>query len=274
MPQHVLPILIESEELKPLLGDPRICLVDLGRSSTYEQLHIAGALFLDYAAIVAARPPTGGLLPEAGLFSQALARLGVSGDTHVVAYDDEGGGKAARLLWTLEVAGHRAYSLLNGGLHAWANEGHPITRDTTPPPAPSGYRVALPADAPVIADTDFIRSHLHDPGVALLDARSPAEYSGYQRYAQRGGHIPGAVNLEWTEAMDRKRNLRLKPADELNAVLQELGIRRDQTVVAYCQTHHRSAHTWFMLKWLGYAARGYPGSWSEWGNRDDVPVEE
>jgi thiosulfate/3-mercaptopyruvate sulfurtransferase len=201
-----------------------------------------------------------------------LSRIGITPETHVAAYDDEGGGKAARLLWTLEVIGHPGgYSLLNGGLHALAHEGHSLTAQLAERP-PSTYTIVSPSEDPV-ATRDFILSHLHDPAVALWDARSPDEYTGHVRYAQRGGHIPGAKNMEWTEAMDRSRNLRLRPNDELLGELERLGITRDKTVVTYCQSHHRSAFTWFVLHFLGFRAKGYPGSWSEWGNEPDLPVE-
>jgi len=266
-----LPLLLEPEMLEPLLGDPRLLLVDLSRAEIHAQYHIPGAVHLEYARIVRLAPPAGGLLPEEAALSEVLSAIGLTPERHVVAYDDEGGGKACRLLWTLEAIGHTRYSLLNGGLHAWANEGHELTRE--PARATVSSYSARYADSGVVADAAYILSHLGDASHALLDARTPLEYRGLQRYSARGGHIPGAVNFEWTEAMDQGRNLRLKPAADLRRQLAALGITPDKTVVTYCQTHHRSAHTWFMLKWLGYRARGYAGSWSDWGNREDTPVE-
>jgi thiosulfate/3-mercaptopyruvate sulfurtransferase len=125
----------------------------------------------------------------------------------------------------------------------------------------------------VIADREFILRHLEDPAVVLLDARSPDEYRGVKRFAERGGHIPGAVNLDWLQTMDPARGLRLKPAQELRALLAPLGVAPDKDVVCYCQSHHRSAHSWMMLRSLGFErVRGYPGSWSDWGNQADTPV--
>lgn len=266
-----LPLMIEPEILEDTMSSEDILIVDLSKADTYRQVHIPGAVWLDYARIVAANKPAMGLLPDAASLQRLFSELGICPATHVVAYDDEGGGKAARLLWTLACAGHRHYSLLNGGLHAWANEGHP--RDTTPVmPVPADFR-ALPDDGPV-ADSAYILERLDTPGVRLLDVRSPAEYSGSKRFADRGGHIPGAVNLEWTEAMDRQRNLRLKPDDQLLAMLASIGITPENEVIAYCQTHHRSAHTYIVLRHLGFAkVKGYPGSWSDWGNNPALPVE-
>lgn len=266
------PLLVEAESLAANLGAEDLLVVDLSKASTHSQLHIPGAVFLDYAQIVATRPPVGGLLPDAEQLGRAFSAIGLRPDRHVIAYDDEGGGKAARLLWTLEAIGHRRYSLLDGGLHAWANEGRPVTAEPTPV-QPTAADVVVPSDPEPVATREFILAHLDDPAVALLDARSPQEFTGERRFSARGGHIPGAVNIEWTQLMDTERNLRLKEGTALRRMLEAAGITPERTVVAYCQTHHRSAHTWFALKWLGYRAKGYAGSWSDWGNRDDTPVE-
>jgi thiosulfate/3-mercaptopyruvate sulfurtransferase len=124
------------------------------------------------------------------------------------------------------------------------------------------------------AERDYIISKLDDDHTALLDARSLVEYTGEKKFAQRGGHIPGAKRFEWTDAMDRMRNLRLLPAEQIQPKLDELGITSDKEVIVYCQTHHRSAYSWLMLRALGYEnVKGDPGSWSDWGNRMDTPVE-
>ncbi len=266
-----LPLIIEPEQLETRLDDKNLLLVDLSQPGTYVQYHIPGAVFLDYAWIVRVEHPRMGLLPDPAQLGHVLGAYGLTPDTHVITYDDEGGGRAARFIWTLEAAGHRRFSLLNGGLPAWANTGHPVE---------TGIHFPTPGDYPVqmnfegVATRQYILDHLSDPEVVLLDARSPAEYHGQKRFAERAGHIPGAVNLEWTEAMDKQHDLRLKPEAELRQMLASRGITPDKTVITYCQTHHRSAFSYVMLKALGYErVKGYPGSWSDWGNEPNTPVE-
>ncbi|MEN8167874.1 MAG: sulfurtransferase [Pseudomonadota bacterium] len=264
-----LPLLLEPDQLEPLLGSEGLLVVDVCKDTTYAQLHIPGAVHLAYAQITASRGMTHGLLPEPAQLEAVLSAQGIDLDTHVVAYDDEGGGNACRLLWTLEAMGHQRFSLLNGGLHAWANERHPLSQE---PAQPKAAEFTARPDLSTLADAEFIQQRLDTDELALWDARGSNEYMGLSRFSQFPGHIPGAANLDWLEVMDRERNLRLKPADELREMLAGLGITPDKEVVTYCQTHHRSSLAYFVLKYLGFERiRGYPGSWSDWGNRSGTP---
>ncbi len=263
--------LIEPAALAVGLTDTDLRVVDVCKTEQYAQAHIPGAVHVDYARLVFSRRPVAGLLPDVGYLQQLFSSLGLTREARVVAYDDEGGGHAARLLWNLAACGHQRYALLNGGLHAWANEGYPLQREPVTPEA-SNYRVSTNCE--IVADRAYIEARLRDEGTRLLDCRSFKEYAGEDKRAARAGHIPGAVNLDWTEAMDMTRNLRLQPPEALRGRLAELGITPEREIITYCQTHHRSAHTWLVLKALGFErVRGYPGSWSDWGNQPDTPVE-
>jgi len=271
MTKYTAPLIIEANELEEHLNDANTLIVDLCKDETYIQSHIPGAVHLQYPRIIHVEKPVMGLLPDMEILNSVLSSIGITKDTHVIAYDDEGGGKACRLLWTLDVIGHRHYSLLNGGLHAWANEGHVL--DSTPvTPSPTEYGPCEIKQG--IADKDYVLNSIANPASILLDSRSIEEYTGTKRFAERGGHIPGAVNLDWMLTMDKQRNLRLLPDDELTQQLKTLGVTPDKEIILYCQTHHRSSHTYIMLKNLGYSnLKGYPGAWSEWGNLSDTPIE-
>lgn len=266
------PRLIEPDTLQDRLGGGDLLVVDLSKPATYAQAHVPGAVHLDHSRIVAHRKPVMGLMPPAEELGRVLSELGLRPDLEVVAYDDEGGGWASRFLWTLDVLGHPPGRLLNGGIIAWYHEGHPVSSDHHAPQA-ADYTARYREDGPV-ADKDYILAHLDDPDVVLLDARSPEEYRGTKRFAARGGHIPGAVNYDWVRGMDPRQNYRMRPAQALRAELAELGVTPDKEVVVYCQTHHRSSYSYILLRQLGFPrVRGYPGSWSDWGNDPNTPVE-
>ena len=266
-------ILLEADTVERLLGKPEVLIVDLSKPETHQQLHIPGAMSLDYALLVDGNKPAPGLLPSEAHLAALAGQLQLDRQPHIIAYDDEGSGRAARLVWTLHYLGYQNASVLNGGLHAWHNEGHPVSH--SPSPATESRAISLgETDGSVLADSDYIVQHLADDEVRLLDARSPEEYRGEKVFAARGGHIPGARNLNWQETLDTDRNLRLKPRDTLLAMLEQRGITPEREVVTYCQTHHRSAHAWWMLKSLGFSkVRGYAGSWSQWGNDPNLPIE-
>ncbi len=264
--------LIEPDELETLRGNENIVIIDLCKAKQYAQAHIPDAHFVNYRDIVKIDKPVMGLLPDNENFSALLSSLGITKKSLIIAYDDEGGGCAARFVWTLQVFGHETAVILNGGLHSWANEGHALSNSIPDKPEASDYR--LKKTHHHTATRAFIQTHLNDDNIVFLDARSLAEYHGSKKFAEKAGHIPGAIHYEWTKAMNQSYNLRRLPAELIQQRLDTLGITKDKEVVCYCQSHHRSAYSWLVLKSLGYEnVLGYPGSWSEWGNNPDTPVE-
>ncbi|MFV2057573.1 MAG: sulfurtransferase [Thiohalomonadales bacterium] len=274
----LFPYIVEAADLAAAVAQETFqqengILIDLCKSSLYSQSHIPGAVYLDYTKIVATRPPVMGLLPDKQQLQALLGELGISPDTHVVTYDDEGGGKAARFLWTLAAIGHQKMSLLNGGIHAWANERFPLeTEANLPQLSVSTYTIEFQDN--VIATKEYIMEQLDNPACIFMDARSDAEYSGKKKFAERAGHIPGAINVDWSLLIDQNNSLRLKDNETLRNILQSAGINEQHEVIVYCQTHHRSALSFVALTQLGFdKVKGYPGSWSDWGNSPSTPIE-
>ncbi|WP_049723538.1 sulfurtransferase [Gilvimarinus polysaccharolyticus] len=264
-----LPLIVEPAELLPLLGESNTPLiVDLSSEANYRRGHIPGAVHVPPQMLLCNRPPAPGRIAPVEQLNRLFTYLGLTPDTHVIVYDDEGGGWAGRFIWTLDMIGHSRYSYLNGGLHAWLSAELPVTSEVEDP---QSKPIEVEISPKRLVEIPDILAGLESDSIQILDARSPAEYSGEKVLTQKAGHIPGAINVEWTELMDRHNSLRIRA--DASDYLASRGITGAKRIVTHCQSHHRSGFTYLVGKSLGFDIDAYHGSWSEWGNHPDTPVE-
>jgi len=267
-----IPLILEPEQLAPLLGKKNLLIIDLSDLDTHRAYHVPGATHLDYGLLCQELPSTAGEIRSTAPLSQTLNQIGLSPKHHVIAYDNSDNSQACRLLWTLDLIGHKHYSLLNGGLAAWLDERHP-TEAGIGKTEPGSQTFNYQADAPSV-DLLYLLQHLNDKTIKIIDARSPEEFSGHENRAQRGGHIPGAINLNHRQLLSPEHSMRLKPESELKFIFKGLKIKPKQEIICHCHSHRRSALLYIALKSLGYSnLKAYPGSWAEWGNNLDTPIE-
>lgn len=265
-----IPLLLEPEQLADMFPLNKVLIIDQSKLENFVQGHIPGAVHLDFKRLQRPGTPVPGLLPDVQELEAVFSELGLTPDTHVICSDDEGGGWAGRLIWVLDSIGHTQYSYLNGGIVAWREAGLPQETGEHAT-VPSSYRIsAINTDFSMTKDEVLAR--IGDDDFAIWDARSAAEYTGEKVISKRGGHIPGAVNYEWTRGMDKARGLRIQDLNEFRQLLADMGIDDSKQIATHCQTHHRSGFTYLVAKILGYDVRGYAGSWSEWGNDENTPI--
>ena len=263
----MIPLILEPAELSNLRSTHDLLIVDLCSETNYELAHLEGAIHVAPAELVSGVKPATGKLPGIERLEALFSRIGYHPDKHIVAYDDEGGGWAGRFIWTLDIIGHSKISYLNGGIHAWLASQLPTTTEL---PSVAATTPHLSINTDYIATKADVLLSLEDQDTVIWDARTPAEYEGKKVVAMRGGHIPGAINLEWTSAMDPDQQLRIRA--DIAELLASIGISSTKKIITHCQTHHRSGFTYLVGKSLGYDIRAYDGSWSEWGNDPDTPI--
>jgi len=274
--------LVSTDWLAAHLSDPHVKVVDgswhmpaLKRDPRAEFLekHIPGAAFFDIDDIADKSNPLPHMVPDAETFAAKVGALGIGNDDHVVVYDTVGLSSAARVWWTFRLFGHARVSVLDGGLPKWLAENRPVDSGA-PAPTPKPYSAKL--DRRLLRSLDDIRANIESGREQILDARSAGRFRGVEpepRQGLRGGHIPGSFSLPYTDLIDPETRT-VRPADALAEAFERAGIRRDRPVVTSCG----SGVTACVLA-LGLAVLGrddgavYDGSWTEWGGRDDTPVE-
>ncbi len=271
--------LVDADWVEAHLHDPNVRLIEVDvDTNAYDQGHIPGAVGFNWKKELQDQVVRAPLSEEH--LEALLGSAGVSNDTTIVLYGDNNNWFAAWALWILKYYGHQDVRLLDGGRVKWLADKREITTEV-PSYASATYHAAEPKTN-IRALRDQVLSEIGKSNVALVDVRSPGEYSGEllapanlpQEGAQRGGHIPGAANIPWGQAV--REDGTFKSADELRALYGGKGVTSDKEVIAYCRIGERSSHTWFALHYLlGYPnVRNYDGSWTEWGSLIGVPIEK
>lgn len=273
-PSRSLPasVIVESDWLAQNRTAPGLVIVDLRSESLYRQGHIPAAVSFSLSEVTDAQNTVRGMVAPKLQMESAVRRLGVNQDSVVIVYDEGDTPGPGRVFWALDYYGMERVAVLNGGYAQWQKQGLPV--ETKTPSTAQGNFVATPNPSR-IADKAYVKARLGSPGAVILDVRSPGEYDGSTKRSQRGGHIPGAVNVDWVNNLVTQDGVaRLRPAAELLRMYESLGVTPDMDIIVNCQTGVRAAQAYLTLRHLGYGqVRLYDGSWEEWENDPSLPVE-
>ncbi len=265
-------LVVTPHELSRMLdgaGATRPLLLDLRPPDAYATGHIPSAIHLDLWGVSLIDTDPAPLKAFMWMIEHVLAVHGVDAATPVVVYDEQSGVRAARAFWFLEYFGHPSVRLLDGGFNAWLAAGLPVTCEAQPAPKSewTGMR-----EETTLATWKDVRAAIGRGEKVILDTRGDDEYTGTLVRAKRGGAVPGAVHIEWTRNLTPSGDF--KPASDLKKMYEDAGVTPDREVITYCQGGYRAAHSYLALRLLGYPrVRMYIGSWKEWGDREDLPIE-
>lgn len=263
-------LLTTPAELEKQLGSQGLCLIDTRPAEQFARGHIPGSVHFDLFGLSLIDTSPAPLNAFMWMMRHLFELRGVDLEKEVVLYEEDSGMRAARGLWFLEYFGHRNVRLLDGGIRAWREGSYPITIEVI---SPKTSQLKTAEKRELLATAEDVLHSLKQKTVCIIDARSDDEYMGRNIRAARGGAIPGAVHLEWTQNLDPSG--KFKPVAELQRMYGDLGVTPDKEAIPYCQGGYRSAHTYLALRIVGFPkVRNYIGSWKEWGDRLDLPIEK
>lgn len=263
-------LLAETSWLKDHLTDANLVVVDVRKKESYDANHIPNATWYDPNRLKDDADKLHVISDTA--FAKLAGDIGINTTKTVVIYDDNGGLSAARLWWVLDYYGQTNGKILNGGFPKWDKEGLPESKAATTIQATT---FAAKADPNVLCATDYLKqvSSNKDPNVLILDVRTAAEFTGADVRSAKGGHVPGAVNLDYQRFIADTDPKVWKPAQDIAKLLSDAGVKKGIQIITYCQTGVRASHALFTLKLMGYdTVKNYDGSWAEWGNAKDTAI--
>ena len=263
--------LVTASWVAQLGNRPDVVILDARPQDVYAQGHIPGAVNLPWQSLATRSSEEIETGPWRDRTIEQLGALGIGPSSTVVSYDDNGNIFSARVRWALKHLGQERAVMLDGGLSAWTMLGQALTTDT-PARAPTTYTGTT--DPERLATAKYVLDRIGDPGVQILDVRTLAMYTGEDPGTfKRSGHIPTALHLDWTNNVQADSPRAFKSLAEMQALYDSIGLDRNKEIIVYCNGGVWSANTLFVLEMLGYPrVRLYSASWTEWGNRDDVPI--
>jgi thiosulfate/3-mercaptopyruvate sulfurtransferase len=273
-------VLVDTQWVEDHLKDPkvRVAEVDYDPKANYKLGHAVGAVLFDWKEDIN-HPITRNIFSKQSC-EDLLQRAGISNDMTLILYGDFNNWFAAFAFWVFKYYGYDDIRLMNGGRKKWLEEDRPLSKDI--PEYPKGNFKAAEPDNSIRVFLNYVRDSIESSKKVLIDVRSPKEFTGEilappeypTEHAQRGGHIPGALNIPWSQAVSEDGTF--KSAEELKKLYESKGITSNREVITYCRIGERSSHTWFVLKYLlGYPdVKNYDGSWTEWGNMIANPIEK